>query len=99
MTGGRSVTWLEWTGAGGISIPLLFLAYYALRRTKSAMEMCLTVYLHARTEREQRATMIAMAAALPEGGAAARFEEGQPAWLFYKHSEPDQRAITSQEAA
>jgi hypothetical protein len=66
MTGGRSVTWLEWTGAGGISIPLLFLAYYALRRTRSAMEMCLTAYLQTRAEPEQRATMIAMAAALPD---------------------------------
>ena len=93
------MTWLAWMGAGGISIPLLFLAYYALRRTKSAVEMCLKVYLQARTEREQRATMIAMAAALPEGGAAVRFEEGQPAWLFYKHSQPGQRAIVSREAA
>lgn len=75
------MTWLEWAGAGGISIPLLLLAYYALRRTKNAVEMCLEAFLQARTEREQRATMVAMASALPEGGAAARFEEGRPAWL------------------
>ncbi|MFI9248175.1 hypothetical protein ACIGXF_37730 [Streptomyces sp. NPDC053086] len=93
------MTWLEWMGAGGISVPLMFLAYYALRRTKSVVEMCLRAYLRARTEREQRATMIAMAAALPEGGAAARFEEGQPAWLFYKHSEQGQVAIVTREAA
>ncbi|MGX1218750.1 hypothetical protein [Streptomyces ambofaciens] len=93
------MTWLEWMGAGGISVPLMFLAYYALRRTKSAVEMCLKEYLQARTEREQRATMIAMAAALPEGGAAARFEEGQPAWLFYKHSEQGRPAIATWEAA
>ncbi|GGQ49644.1 hypothetical protein ACFVOO_32545 [Streptomyces rochei] len=93
------MTWLEWMGAGGISLPLMFLAYYALRRTKSAVEMCLKTYLRARAEREQRATMIAMAAALPEGGAAARFEEGQPAWLFYKHSEQGQAAIVTREAA
>ncbi len=61
--------------------------------------MCLKEYLQARTEREQRATMIAMAAALPEGGAAARFEEGQPAWLFYKHSEQGRPAIATREAA
>ncbi|MEU1577422.1 hypothetical protein ABZ519_41025 [Streptomyces collinus] len=93
------MTWLEWMGAGGISVPLMFLAYYALRRTKSAVEMCLKAYLQARTEREQRAMMIAMAAALPEGGAAARFEEGQPAWLFYKHSEQGRPAIVTREAA
>ncbi|WNI34488.1 hypothetical protein [Streptomyces sp. ITFR-6] len=81
------MTWLEWTGAGGISIPLVCLAYYALRRTKSGMQMCLKAYLQARAEREQRATMIAMATALPDGGAAARFEEGQPAWLFCKHAD------------
>ncbi|MFF5638123.1 hypothetical protein [Streptomyces sp. NPDC012825] len=86
-------------GAGGISLPLMFLAYYALRRSKSVVEMCLKEYLQARTEREQRATMIAMAAALPEGGAAARFEEGQPAWLFYKHSQQDHLAIVTREAA
>ncbi|WP_097984169.1 hypothetical protein [Streptomyces sp. f150] len=93
------MTWLEWMGAGGISIPVLLLAYFALRRTKSALEMCLQVFLHTRTEREHRATMIAMAAALPQGGAAARFEEGQPTWLFYKYSEPGPRAIASREAA
>ncbi|WP_336052182.1 hypothetical protein [Streptomyces sp. CA2R101] len=92
------MTWLEWMGAGGISVPLMFLAYYALRRTKSAVKMCLKVYLQVCTEREQRATMIAMAAALPEGGAAARFEEGQPAWLFYKHAEQGQPAIVTREA-
>ncbi|MEU8717924.1 hypothetical protein [Streptomyces sp. NPDC048663] len=93
------MTWLDWTGAGGISIPVLLLAYYALRRTKSALEMCLKVFLQTRTEREQRATMVAMAAAMPQGGAAARFEEGQPAWLFYKSSGPDYRVIASREAA
>ncbi|MEV0957926.1 hypothetical protein AB0I97_18965 [Streptomyces sp. NPDC049951] len=93
------MTWLEWMGAGGISIPVLLLAYFALRRTKSALEMCLQVFLQARTEREHRATMIAMAAALPQGGAAARFEEGQPTWLFYKHSEQGLRVIASREAA
>jgi hypothetical protein len=77
----------------------MLLAYYALRRTKSAVETCLKAYLQARTEREQRATMIAMAAALPEGGAAARFEEGQPAWLFYKHSAQGRAAIVTREAA
>lgn len=93
------MTWLDWTGVGGVSIPVLLLAYYALRRTKSALEMCLKVFLQTRTEREQRATMIAMAAAMPQGGAAARFEEGRPAWLFYKASEPDYRVIASREAA
>ncbi|MEU5137916.1 hypothetical protein [Streptomyces californicus] len=93
------MTWLEWMGAGGISVPLMFLAYYALRRTKSAVEMCLRAFLQTRTEREQRATMIAVATALPEGGAAARFEEGQPAWLFYKHAEQGPPAIITREAA
>ncbi|AKH80831.1 hypothetical protein AA958_34205 [Streptomyces sp. CNQ-509] len=93
------MNWLEWMGAGGISVPLMFLVYYALRRTKSAVEMLVTAHLRARAEREQRATMIAVAAALPEGGAAARFEEGQPAWLFYKHSEQGRPAIVTREAA
>ena len=97
--GGRSVTWLGWMGAGGISVPVLLLMYYTLRRAKSVVEMCLKTFLQARTEREQRATMVAMAAALPQGGAAARFEEGQPAWLFYKHAEPGHRVIVTREAA
>ncbi|TXJ83358.1 hypothetical protein E2C11_07815 [Streptomyces lavendulae] len=93
------MTWLEWIGVGGISFPVPFLAYYTRRRTKSSVEMCLKALLQARTEREQRATMVAMAAALPQGGAAARFEEGQPAWLFYKHAEPGHRVIVTREAA
>lgn len=33
------------------------------------------------------------------GAAAARFEEGQPVWLFCKHSEPGHWVIASREAA
>ncbi|MGW5346050.1 hypothetical protein [Streptomyces sp. NPDC004050] len=69
-----------------------------MRRTKSAVEVYLKAFLQARTEREQRATMVAMAQALPEGGSVARFEEGQPAWLFHKHAEPGSRVLASREA-
>ncbi|MFF7656687.1 hypothetical protein ACFZCY_43950 [Streptomyces sp. NPDC007983] len=93
------MTWLDWVGAGGASVPVLFLLLYALRRAKSIAEMYLKAHLEARAEREQRATMVAMAASLPEGGAAACFEEGQPSWLFYKHAEMGQRAVASREAA
>ncbi|WP_259454421.1 hypothetical protein [Streptomyces ginkgonis] len=93
------MTWLGWAGAGGITIPVLFLAFYAVRRTKSVIELYLNARLRASVEREQRATMVAMAAALPEGGVAARFEEGQSAWLFYKCPDSGQRVLTSREAA
>ncbi|MEU7154590.1 hypothetical protein AB0B15_42275 [Streptomyces sp. NPDC045456] len=93
------MTWLDWAGAGGASVPVLLLLFYALRRTKGIVEMYLRARLEAHAEREQRATMIAMAASLPEGGAAARFEDGQPAWLFHKHTEPEQRVIVTREAA
>ncbi|GAA0452155.1 hypothetical protein GCM10010361_15300 [Streptomyces olivaceiscleroticus] len=97
--GGQSVTWLEWAGAGGASVPVLLLLFYALRRAKGIVEMYLKAHLEARAERERRATMVAMAASLPEGGAAARFEAGQPAWLFCKHAEPGHQVIVSREAA
>ncbi|MFC8918307.1 hypothetical protein ACFT5C_21295 [Streptomyces sp. NPDC057116] len=82
-----------------MSVPVLLLLLYVARRSKGIIEMYLKAHVQARTEREQRATMVAMAAALPDGGAAARFEEGQPAWLFYKHAEQGRMVIASREAA
>ncbi|OKH92342.1 hypothetical protein AB852_25890 [Streptomyces uncialis] len=52
--------------AGGMSVPVLLLVYYVLCCTRSAAGMCLKAFLVARAEREQRATVIAMAAALPQ---------------------------------
>ncbi|THA29431.1 hypothetical protein E6W17_39420 [Streptomyces sp. A1547] len=92
------MTWLEWLGAGGVSVPLMLLLLYAARRTKGVLEVYLKVFLEVRSEREQRATMVAMAQALPEGGSVARFEEGQPAWLFHEHAEPGKRALAAREA-
>ncbi|GHB92450.1 hypothetical protein AB0H69_47350 [Streptomyces phaeochromogenes] len=93
------MTWSYWAGAGGI--PLLVLLYYAMRRARGIVEMWLEAHLATRAEREQRATMVAMAQSLPDGGAAARFEQGRPAWLFRKDAAgpPGQRAIASREAA
>lgn len=95
-----SMTWSYWVGAGG-SLPVMFLLYYAMRRTRGVVEMFLKAHLEARAEREQRATMVAMAQSLPDGGAAARFEQGRPAWLFRKDAAapPDHPAITTREAA
>lgn len=95
------MTWSYWAGAGGVSLPLLVLLFCAMRRARSIVEMLLKAHLVTRVEREQRATMIAMAQSLPDGGAAARFEQGQPAWLFRKDvADPaGHRAITTREAA
>ncbi|MFF4355018.1 hypothetical protein [Streptomyces sp. NPDC001530] len=95
------MTWSNWVGAGGASLPVLFLLYYAMRRARGIVEMLLTAHLAARAEREHRATMVAMAQSLPDGGAAARFEEGQPAWLFRKDAADPatHRAIATREAA
>jgi hypothetical protein len=80
---------------------VLVLLFYATRRARSIVEMLLKAHLVTRVEREQRATMVAMAQSLPDGGAAARFEQGQPAWLFRKDTAApaDRRAITTREAA
>lgn len=93
------MTWSYWVGAGGA--PLLVLLVFVMRRTRGITEMLVKAYVETRLEREQRATMIAMAQALPDGGAAACFEEGRPAWLFRKETaDPaDHRAITTREAA
>ncbi|MFD4051738.1 hypothetical protein ACFWSF_40925 [Streptomyces sp. NPDC058611] len=95
------MTWSYWVGAGGLSLPVLFLLFYAMRRARSIVEMLLQAHLATRVEREQRATMVAMAQSLPDGGAAARFEQGQPAWLFRKDTADPagHRAITTREAA
>ncbi|MDH3039279.1 hypothetical protein [Streptomyces sp. TRM75561] len=96
------MTWSYWEGAGGVSLPVLILLFYALRRTRGVMEMLLKAHIATRAEREQRATMVAMAQSLPDGGAAARFEQGQPAWLFRKDAADPadrHRAITTREAA
>lgn len=94
------MAWSYWAGVYGASLPVLFLLFYAMRRAKGMVEMWLKAHLEARAEREQRATMVAMAQSLPDGGAAARFEHGQPSWLFRKDAaDPGRQAIASREAA
>nr|WSW64609.1 hypothetical protein OG513_39430 [Streptomyces sp. NBC_00998] len=77
----------------------MLLLLYAARRTKGMLEVYLKAFLEVRSEREQRTTMVAMAQALPEGGSVARFEEGQPAWLFHTRAEPGKRALAARETA
>lgn len=93
------MTWSYWAGAGGV--PLLLLLFFATRRSKGVVEMLVSAYIGIRAEREQRATMVAMAQSLPDGGAAARFEQGRPAWLFRKDAADPagHRAIAAREAA
>ncbi|MBH5338810.1 hypothetical protein IHE55_30175 [Streptomyces pactum] len=93
------MTWSYWVGAGGV--PLLFLLVFVMRRTRGITELLVKAHIETRVEREQRATMVAMAQALPDGGSAVRFEEGRPAWLFRKDTADPagHRAITSREAA
>ena len=95
------MTWSYWVGAGGVSLPVLVLLFFAMRRAKGVVEMLVKAYIETRTEREQRATMVAMAQSLPNGGAVARFEEGRPAWLFRKDAADPagHRAIATREAA
>lgn len=95
------MTWSYWAGAGGVSLPVLVLLFFTMRRAKGVVEMLVKALIETRAEREQRATMVAMAQALPDGGAAARFEQGQPAWLFRKDmADPaGPRAIATREAA
>ncbi|MFF7025941.1 hypothetical protein ACFY97_33620 [Streptomyces klenkii] len=94
------MTWSYWAGAGG-ALPVLFLLYYAMSRIRGIVEMLVKAHVTIRAEREQRATMIAMAQSLPDGGAAARFEQGRPAWLFRKDTAAPagHRAIATREAA
>lgn len=79
------MVWAEVLGVGGVSVPVLLLLWYVAQRVDGVVQMCLRAHLETHAEREERATMVAVAAALPEGGAAARFEAGQPTWVFYKH--------------
>ncbi|WP_345045247.1 hypothetical protein [Streptomyces sannanensis] len=84
-----------------MSIPVLVLLFFAMRRVKGIVELLVKAHIETRAEREQRATMVAMAQSLPDGGAAARFEQGQPAWLFRKDTAESagHRAIATREAA
>ncbi|MEU4098638.1 hypothetical protein [Streptomyces sp. NPDC026673] len=93
------MTWSYWAGAGGI--PAMLLLYYAMRRGRGVVELLVKAHVETRVEREQRATMVAMAQSLPDGGAAARFEQGRPAWLFRKDAADPagRRAIATREAA
>ncbi|MCP9994443.1 hypothetical protein LUX09_34570 [Streptomyces albogriseolus] len=97
-------------GAGGLSggeIPSGGDQQHPLHHTKERLSfpqklLCLKAHIATRAEREQRATMVAMAQSLPDGGAAARFEQGQSAWLFRKNAADPadrHRAITTREAA
>ncbi|MFF3359239.1 hypothetical protein ACFYWN_43195 [Streptomyces sp. NPDC002917] len=94
------MTWSHWVGAGG-ALPVMLLLYYAMRRVRGVVEMLVKAYIETRMEREHRATMVAMAHSLPDGGAMARFEQGQPAWLFRKDTadRAGHRAIATREAA
>lgn len=62
-----------WVRVGGASLPVLLI--YAMRRLRGLAEMFRRAHLVTRMEGEQRATMVAMARSLPDGGAAARFEQ------------------------
>lgn len=94
------MTWTHWLEVSGVSLPVLLLLFYAMRHARSIVEMCLRAHHETRAEREQRATMVAMAQSLPEGGAVARFEQGRPAWIFRKEAGgSEQSAIASREAA
>ncbi|MFD8079343.1 hypothetical protein ACFV3E_42745 [Streptomyces sp. NPDC059718] len=93
------MTWSYWAGAGGL--PAMLLLYYAMRRARGVVELLVKAHVETRVEREQRATMVSMAQSLPDGGAAARFEQGRPAWLFRKDAADPagHRAIATREAA
>ncbi|MEZ7002326.1 hypothetical protein [Streptomyces sp. AD55] len=80
---------------------MLVLLFFAMRRSKGIVKLLVEAHVETRAEREQRATMVAMAQSLPDGGAAARFEEGRPAWLFRKDvADPaGRRTIATREAA
>ncbi|WP_431985240.1 hypothetical protein [Streptomyces qinglanensis] len=82
-------------------LPALLLLYYAMRRLRGIVEMLVETHIADRAEREQRATMVATAQSLPEGGAAARFDRGRPSWLFRKDpaEAAGPRAVATREAA
>ncbi len=79
------MAWPELLGEGGTLIPLLALAMCVVRRVDRVIELCLRARIESRAEYEDRTTMTAVAAALPQGGAAVRFRSGQPDWVIYKH--------------
>ncbi|MFI0862233.1 hypothetical protein ACH4RA_18565 [Streptomyces smyrnaeus] len=95
------MAWVDWWGAGGVPVSLMLglVAWMPARWALGMVEMWLRARLDARAEREERATMLAVAGALQEGGAAARFAEGQPSWIFYKNTVSSRPALDPGEAA
>ncbi|MEU9039370.1 hypothetical protein AB0D45_31300 [Streptomyces sp. NPDC048352] len=63
---------------------LLFLLLYAVRKLLGAVDLCVAAHQERLAEREQRASLIAVAEALPHGGLAVQYEQGQLDWLLLK---------------
>lgn len=58
--------WPELLGEGGTLLPLLALAMCVVRRVDRVIELCLRARIESRAEYEDRTTMTAVAAALPQ---------------------------------
>lgn len=94
------MAWVGLWGVGGMASLLLgAVAWLSVRRLPGLLEMWVRARLDARAEREERATVLAVADALDHGGGAARFADGQPAWVFYKSSSVDRSALDTREVA
>ncbi|MFE2246660.1 hypothetical protein [Streptomyces lavendulae] len=68
----------------GLGSSLLFLLLYAVRKLLGAVDLCVAAHQERLAEREQRASLIAVAQALPDGGLAVQYEQGQLDWLLLK---------------
>jgi len=97
------MAWVGYWGVGGVSASASLLVglvvWLSARWLCGVLEMWVRAHLDTQAEREERATILAVADALTDGGAAARFADGQPTWIFYKNPVLPHRALDTREAA
>ncbi|KOU65104.1 hypothetical protein ADK90_28020 [Streptomyces sp. XY413] len=78
------MNWPDIAGLGVVGSSLLLLLLYATRKLLGAVDVCVSAHQERLAEREQRASLIAVAEALPDGGLAVQYDQGQLDWVLLK---------------
>ncbi|MDJ0386180.1 hypothetical protein [Streptomyces sp. G-G2] len=78
------MNWPDIAGLGVVGSSLFLLLLYATRKLLNAVDVCVSAHQDRLAEREQRASLIAVAEALPDGGLAIQYDKGQLDWVLLK---------------
>lgn len=77
---------MAWPEIAGAGVPLMLLLLYVGRRLMATVEKVVAAHQERLGEREQRASLVQVAGALPDGGLVVQYEGGRPDWVLLKPS-------------